>query len=306
MGDEGYALAEKMLEDASIAMQQAEKVRTPKCIVFGAQMREQTRRRVQIEMDIHAAVQANQLLLHYQPKIELATGRIVGFEALVRWRHPTLGMIPPNDFIPFAEESNIILEIGHWTMREAAHQLNAWRAAGLIAADVTMSVNLSTHQLEDPTLIQVIQDVLRNEHAHPSCLTLEITESALIGNIDHASSILNRLRQFGVGLDLDDFGTGYSSLSYLHRLPFHAIKIDRSFIHDLEASPESRVIVQSIIQLGASMNMKVIAEGIETAEQQDRLIQLGCLYGQGFFYSRPLDTKGMELLLNASKLARTA
>jgi diguanylate cyclase (GGDEF)-like protein/PAS domain S-box-containing protein len=306
MGDEGYALPEKMLEDAAIAMHQAEKVRAPKCIIFGTQMREHTRRRVQIETDLHAAVSSDQLLLHYQPKVELSTGRIVGFEALVRWLHPTLGMIPPHDFIPQAEESSVILEIGHWTEREAVHQLMQWRAAGLIADDVTMAVNLSTRQLEDPALIQVIESVLGNEHALPGCLTLEVTESALIGNFDHAREILSRLRRLGVGLDIDDFGTGYSSLSYLHYLPFHAIKIDRSFIHDLEASPESRVIVQAIIQLGESMNMKVIAEGIETAGQQDRLIQLGCLYGQGFFYSRPLDTKGMELFLRASKLGRTA
>jgi diguanylate cyclase (GGDEF)-like protein/PAS domain S-box-containing protein len=306
MGDEGYALPEKMLEDAAIAMHQAEKVRTPKCVIFGTQMREHTRRRVQIEMDIQGAAQNRQLLLHYQPKIELATGRIIGFEALVRWLHPTLGMISPNDFIPHAEESGIILEIGHWIMREALRQLKAWRAARLIASDVTMAVNLSTKQLEDSFLTHEIQSILACENLPPSCLTLEVTESALIGNLEQARVILMSLRQLGVCLDLDDVGTGYSSLSYLHRLPFHSIKIDRSFIHDLEASQESRLVVQTIIQLGESMNMLVIAEGIETAGQQDRLIQLGCLYGQGFFYSQPLDTKGMELRLSASKLPRTA
>jgi diguanylate cyclase (GGDEF)-like protein/PAS domain S-box-containing protein len=306
MGDEGYALPEKMLEDAALAMQQAEKSRTPKCVVFGAQMRELTRRRVQLEMDIHNALLTRQFVLHYQPKVELLSGKIIGFEALIRWLHPTLGLIPPNEFIPYAEESNLIMEIGHWTNREAVHQLMAWYAAGLISADVTMAVNLSTHQLEDPTLIHVIQDILGEEHALPGSLTLEITESALIGNIDYATGILDRLRDFGVSLDLDDFGTGYSSLSYLHRLPFHAIKIDRSFIRELESSPESRAIARSIIQLGGSLNMKVIAEGIETAGQRDCLLQLGCLYGQGYYYSKPQDTKSMEAGLHASKLKAIA
>jgi diguanylate cyclase (GGDEF)-like protein/PAS domain S-box-containing protein len=306
MGDEGYTAAEKMLEDAAIAMHQAEKSRLSKCIIFGARMREQTRRRVQIEIDIHGAVQANQLLLHYQPKVELRTGRIIGFEALIRWLHPTLGLIPPDDFIPCAEESTAILEIGHWTKREAIRQLMHWQAAGLISANLTMAVNLSTRQLEDPVLIQVLQDALAKEHAPPGCLTLEITESTLMGSLDQAREILGRLRDLGICLDLDDFGTGYSSLSYLHRLPFDAIKIDRSFIRDLGDSQESRAIAQSIIGLGSSLNMKVVAEGIETAEQRDRLIQLGCLYGQGYFFSKPLDPKAMEAVLRASNLAITA
>ncbi len=195
MGDEGYALPEKMLEDAAIAMRQAERSRISKCIVFGTAMRESTRRRVQIEMDIHLATQARQLLLHYQPVVELRTGKTIGFEALIRWQHPTLGMISPDDFIPYAEESGVILEIGHWTLREAIHQLMHWRSAGLVAADVTMAVNLSTRQLEDPVLIREIQDALRKENALPKCLALEITESALIGNLGHAREILDRLRQ---------------------------------------------------------------------------------------------------------------
>jgi diguanylate cyclase (GGDEF)-like protein/PAS domain S-box-containing protein len=306
MGDEGYTVVEKMLEDAAIAMHQAEKSHLSKCIVFGSQMREQTRRRVQIEIDIRGAVQAGQLVLHYQPKAELRTGRIIGFEALIRWPHPTLGLVLPDDFIPCAEESNVILEIGHWTMREAIRQLMHWRAAGLISADLTMAVNLSTRQLEDPVLIEVLQDVLAKERAPHGCLTLEITESTLMGNLDYAREILGRLRDLGIGLDLDDFGTGYSSLSYLHRLPFDAIKIDRSFIRDLEDSQESRAIAQSIIGLGQSLNIKVVAEGIETAEQRDRLVQLGCLYGQGYFFSKPLDPKAMKAVLRASNLAITA
>ncbi len=238
--------------------------------------------------------------------MELLTGRIIGFEALVRWLHPTLGMIAPGEFIPYAEESGAILQIGHWTLHEAVHQLMHWQKTGLVTDDVTMSVNLSSKQLEDPILMQAIQKTLIEESALPGCLTLEVTESALIGNIDQARDILGRLRQLGISLDLDDFGTGYSSLSYLHRLPFHAIKIDRSFIRELEGSPESRAIAQSIIRLGESMKMDVIAEGIETAQQRDCLIQLGCLYGQGYLYSKPLDTKDMERMLKASNLAKTA
>jgi len=306
MGDEGYTNPEKMLGDAAVALHQAEKRSKTRCVVFGTEMRAMTRRRVKIETDLQAAVQGRQLVLHYQPKVELRTGRIVGFEALVRWLHPTLGMIPPNDFIPYAEQSGLILDIGHWTLHEAMQQLMTWRKTGLVAASVTMAVNLSTRQLEDPDLVRQIQNTLTEEHALPQYLVLEVTESALIGNIDHAKELLGNLRRFGVSLDLDDFGTGYSSLSYLHRLPFHAIKIDRSFIRELEGSQQSRAIAQSIIQLGKSMNMDVIAEGIETTNQRNRLIKLGCLYGQGYFYSRPLDAKTMERTLIASNLARTA
>jgi diguanylate cyclase (GGDEF)-like protein/PAS domain S-box-containing protein len=291
---------ETILEDADVAMYQAKASGKAKFAIFTEVMREQTKRRLELEADLRQAIQKGQLVLFYQPKVMLATGEVMGFEALARWKHPERGMIPPVDFIPCAEDSGLILEIGRWTMREATHQLDLWRAAGLVAPSVTMSVNLSTRQFEDKTLLAQVRNDLKHANLPPECLTLEITESALIGNDVAAKEILTELRSIGVGLDLDDFGTGFSSLSYLHRFPFHSIKIDQSFVLDLERSQESWAITRSILQLGASLNMTVIAEGVETMGQAAILVKLGCIYGQGYFYSHPAPPREIELMLQSS------
>jgi diguanylate cyclase (GGDEF)-like protein/PAS domain S-box-containing protein len=303
MGDEGYSSPEKILEDADVAMHQAKESGKGNCVVFGAHMRERTRRRVQLERDLRDAVAGNQLTLHYQPKVLLETGTILGFESLVRWIHPTRGTISPGELIPYAEESGLIVEIGHWTLRESIRQLMAWRSAGLTSENLTMSVNLSTRQFEDIHLVREIQNVLSTEGAPATCLSLEVTESALFGNMIRAKEILDSLRHIGVSLDMDDFGTGYSSLSYLHRLPFNSLKIDQSFVRELEQSRESRAIAKSIIHLGESLDMVVIAEGVETVPQRDLLIDMGCLYGQGYLFSKPLAADAMGKLLKKTKLA---
>lgn len=293
MGDEGYLSSSKMLENAEMALHQAKREGAGRCVVFGTDLRNRTRKRIQLDSDLRHAIDANEFVLHYQPKVLLKTGEIIGLEALVRWNHPTYGIVSPADFIPLAEESGLILDIGRWTLVEAIRQLSEWRFSGLFKPDVTMSVNLSAKQFEDPNLLRHIVESLAQNGSSPGCLSLEITESALITNINHARETMNELRKIGVGLDLDDFGTGYSSLSYLHGLPFDSVKIDQSFIRQISDSEESRVIVRSIIQLGESLNLNVIAEGIENAEQAKRLSMLHCHYGQGHFYSRPLPAASM-------------
>jgi diguanylate cyclase (GGDEF)-like protein/PAS domain S-box-containing protein len=299
MGDEGYTNPQRMLEDAIVALNQAKSDGRARCTVFGIQMRERTRRKVQLELDLRGAVEGEQLRLYYQPKVLLSSGELIGFEALVRWIHPVRGLISPDEFIAFAEESGLILEIGRWTLREAIRQLMEWRRAGVITDAVTMAVNLSPRQFEQENLASEIRRLLEEESLPPAYLTLELTESALVGNIVHAKESLTALNEAGIRIDMDDFGTGYSSLSHLHTLPFHGLKIDKSFTQNLEESKESQAIARSIIQLGQSLNMGVIAEGIETEEQRNWLLSFGCLFGQGFFYSRPLQGDVVEEILRS-------
>lgn len=296
-GDASTVNAEGVLEDAGVALGHAKASGVGRVAVFSYEMRERTKGRLRLERDLRLAVPGNQLELWYQPKVLLATGETVGFEALARWMHPERGMISPVEFIPCAEESGLIVEMDRWTMREAVRQLKRWREAGLVGPQITVAVNLSAQQFENDSLVDVVRQTLVDEQLPPSCLTLELTESALVRNSSRAKGMLIQLRQLGVGLDLDDFGTGFSSLSYLHRFPFHTLKIDQSFVRHLHYSQESRAIAQSILQLGVSLNMEVIAEGVETTEQADMLMRLGCLYGQGYLYSRPQPPMEVERLL---------
>jgi diguanylate cyclase (GGDEF)-like protein/PAS domain S-box-containing protein len=303
MGDDSYTLPEKMLEDANLALNQARDGGSGRCAVFGPEMRERTKRRVQLDFDLKEAVKRGELHLHYQPKVLLTSGEIVGFEALIRWEHPLRGWISPAEFIPYAEENGLINEIGEWTLHEGVRQLMKWRKAGLITNAVTVAINLSPKQFENADLVARIRRCLKEESAPESCLTLELTEGVLIGNLAHVVDSLNELSAAGIKIDMDDFGTGYSSLSYLEGLPFHALKIDQSFTRRLEDSTGSLAITRSIIQLGQWLNMDVIAEGIETKQQKDTLIDLGCLYGQGYFFSKPLAPSAMEAMLPIPSLS---
>ena len=294
IADEGSFTANQMMENADVALHTAKACGPCATAVFSPQMRAHTVQRFELEADLRHAVAREQLVLHYQPKVTLRDSRVTGYEALVRWSHPTRGMIPPNDFIPYAEESGLIIEIGDWTLCEALRQIAAWRRSGQCGPEVTMAVNLSTSQFGDPRLLKKVKEALAMHDVPPSCLTLEVTESAMIGNIAHAKETLEQLRALGVGLDLDDFGTGYSSLSYLHQLPFDTLKIDRSFTKNLETCAESRAIARSVMQLGKSLNLAVVAEGIETIEQQRALMAMGCTQGQGYLFSKPLPAASIE------------
>jgi diguanylate cyclase (GGDEF)-like protein/PAS domain S-box-containing protein len=300
----GYANAEDMLQDAEMAMYRAKMAGKATSCFFTLNLREEVRRNMRVESELRQALAENELTLHYQPKVLLKTGEIIGFEALVRWNHPKRGLIGPGEFIPIAESTDLILQIGRWTMFEAIRQTSAWIRAGVVPPDFTVAVNLSTRQFADNHLVKDVVATLLAENLQPSRLEIEVTESALIDNTDSALNTLNELKRLGVGLDLDDFGMGYSSLSYLHRLPFDTLKVDRSFVMGLGADDESSVIARSIIALGAALNMKVLAEGIETADQTTRLIAMGCIYGQGYHFSRPLPPAECERLMEKHARSR--
>ncbi|MGE5148079.1 MAG: EAL domain-containing protein [Candidatus Eiseniibacteriota bacterium] len=240
---------------------------------------------VSIEHELHRAITGNELVLHYQPKIKLTTGRIVGVEALVRWHHPKLGLLPPARFIPVAERAGLILPLTHWVLEEAVRQLAEWRALGV---ETTMAVNVPSEILSDISLPDTIETLLSRTGAPAHALTLEVTEAGAMKDVLTAMDVLTRFRLKGISLAIDDFGTGYSSLIKLHRMPFNELKIDRSFIEDAHADEESRVITETIINMARSLGMDVVAEGVENTDVLDLLIDLGCDTAQGFLLTQPL------------------
>jgi len=240
---------------------------------------------VSIAHELHRAIAGNELVLHYQPKIRLSTGRIIGAEALVRWHHPTLGLLPPGRFIPVAERAGLILPLTQWVLEEAVRQLAEWRRIGL---DTTVAVNMPSEILSDIGLPNTIETLLNRAGVPAGALTLEITEAGAMKDVLTAMDVLTRFRLKGVSLAIDDFGTGYSSLIKLHRMPFNELKIDRSFIEGAHADEESRVITETIINMARSLGMDVVAEGVENTEVLDLLIELGCDAAQGFLLTKPL------------------
>ena len=234
------------------------------------------------------AIDREEFCLRYQPIVSLADGRVMGFEALLRWQHPERGFISPLDFIPVAEETGLIVAIGRWVLTQACQQMRAWQEQQQLPAHFTISINLSSKQFAQPNFIEQMAGSLRDAGLEPNRLKLEITESMVIENIDTTAEMLTQLRALGVELSIDDFGTGYSSLSYLHRFPINTLKIDRSFISQMH-STENAEIVRTIITLARSLEMDVVAEGVETAEQLEQLRALGCDYAQGYIFSRPLE-----------------
>ncbi len=250
--------------------------------------------RVLLEASLHQAIVRDELVLHYQPQIELLTGEVRGMEALLRWRHPEMDLISPTKFIPLAEESGMIIPIGEWVLREAARQMKCWLDAGLVKADALISVNLSARQFDQASLIETIQGVLSETGLDPSALELEITESTMMQTPEATSRRLSRLRELGVKVAIDDFGTGYSSLSYLKALPLTKLKIDQSFVRDIPHDPNNMAIAQAIIGLAQSLSLDVLAEGVETQAQRAFLIQQGCRVAQGYLFARPLSREAFE------------
>ncbi|PSB13297.1 GGDEF domain-containing response regulator, partial [filamentous cyanobacterium CCP2] len=240
-----------------------------------------------------------ELILYYQPIVSLKTGKIVGFEALLRWQHLKRGMIAPNEFIPLAEETGLILPIGEWVLQEACHQLQTWQQAGIVDDAFTISINLSVRQFAQPDLIQQIERVLASTAINPANLKLEITESVIMESTSHIFQTLQRLRERQICLSIDDFGTGYSSLSYLHAFPVDSLKIDRSFVQRLEETSSDMGLIPAITSIANTLNITVVAEGIETAHQLCKLRMLNCNFGQGYFFSQPLPAQpATELLLS--------
>ena len=242
-------------------------------------------------------MEKGQFYLLYQPIVSLDNFKLCGFEALVRWHHPERGLVSPLDFIPIAEETGQIIGIGEWALFEACRKMREWQEKFPEASPFFMSVNLSAKQFNHMMLIAQVDDVLRRTGLNPRQLKLEITEGAVMDNIDAATEMLRQLRDLGVQLAIDDFGTGYSSLSYMHRCPIDALKVDRSFVTRMSTDRESRGIVKTIITLGDELGMDVVAEGVETAEHRAALAGLACEYGQGYFFSRPLEADSAAALL---------
>ncbi|HEX7102203.1 MAG TPA: EAL domain-containing protein [Nitrolancea sp.] len=288
---------DELLRNADVAMYGAKRNGRACFEVFNPEMHASAVQRLEIEQDLRQAIEHHAFRLHYQPKLDIATGEIAEMEALIRWQHPERGIILPGEFIPLAEETGLIVPIGQWVLQEACHQLRRWQIDYPERAPHMVSVNLSTIQLRAPTLIDDIAAVLHETGLDPSCLYLEITESAVMENPELAMGTLSALKTLGVRLAIDDFGTGYSSLSYLKRFPVDLLKIDQTFIVELAGSEENSVIVGVTIRLAHALGMRVVAEGVEAPEQLNRLRELHCDLAQGYHISHPLPASAIEQLI---------
>ncbi|MBS1191317.1 MAG: diguanylate cyclase/phosphodiesterase with sensor [Rhodocyclaceae bacterium] len=281
-----------LLRNADVAMYHVKESGRNGIRLFTAEMNEHLRDWLALEADLRIAVNHGQLLLHYQPQVSAARGRIVGVEALIRWQHPALGLVSPARFIPLAEETGLIVPIGAWVLREACHQAKQWQAAGF--AGLAVAVNVSALQLRGGQLTSQVHAALRDSGLDPACLELEITESMLMADPEASIAVLNQLKTLGIAIALDDFGTGYSSLAYLKQLPIDTLKIDRAFVRDLPGDGDSQAIVATIIAMARNLKMRVVAEGVETDEQHQHLCGQGCHDLQGYLFARPMD--GNELM----------
>ncbi len=289
--------AEDMIRDADIAMYCAKDTGRAQYRIFDDSMHERASRKLRLETDMRAAIERGEFCLHYQPIVNIESGGLTGFEALMRWQHPKRGMVSPMEFIPLAEENGLILELGKWAVWESCRQLREWQESDPAAASLQVSVNLSSKEFRQPDLAEVVAMALRSTGLTSDSLKLEITESHIMENSERALVVINNIRRSGIEFSLDDFGTGYSSLSYLHRLPFSYLKVDRSFVGAMNESAENYEIVHTIIKLARSLKMKVVAEGIETLEQFECLRQMECDFGQGYWISKPLDADKARLLI---------
>jgi diguanylate cyclase (GGDEF)-like protein/PAS domain S-box-containing protein len=289
--------AETLLRDADIAMYQAKSRAKAGYVVFDEAMHTSAMLRMKLEADLRQAAIRREFELRFQPIVSLQTGRIACFEALLRWNNPERGMVGPDEFIPVAEETRLILPLGLWVLRAAAEQLRHWQASYWMNPPLTMSVNLSPRQFFQSDLVYQIERILMETGLDARCLRLEITESAIMEDVETALTALSRLKSLGIRLAIDDFGKGYSSLSYLHQFPCNVLKIDRSFISRMGANGENTQIARTIIALAQGLELEVVAEGIETEHQLAHLRNLGCQYGQGYLFSHPLTSEAAEELL---------
>lgn len=292
-----YVTASDLMRDADIALYRAKAIGRGKYQVFDIEMRDQAMKRMTLERDLRVAIAQQEFIPYYQPIVDLALNRLIGFEALIRWQHPTRGFISPADFIPVAEETGLIMPISQWMLRAACQQVATWQQQFPDMDDLKVSVNLSGKDLFQSTLVETVQAILQETQLPATCLTLEITESLLIENIDATIQLLHQLRSVGVRISIDDFGTGYSSLSYLYNLPANYLKIDQSFVSHMQAGDKNYKIVQAVVSLSDQLEIAAIAEGIETKQQLEWLKQLGCEQGQGYLISRPLSSQAVEEVL---------
>lgn len=290
---------EELIKHADIAMYRAKEIGRNNFQFYTPAMNERALERLHIEGDLRNALEREEFTLHYQPQVDLRTGEIVGVEALIRWQHPELGMVPPVRFIGLAEENGLIVPIGAWVIRAACLQNKEWQMAGL--GHLRMAVNLSARQFAQEDLVESIATSLREAGLAPEYLEIELTESLVMADVDRAIGILRELKALGVQLSIDDFGTGYSSLSYLKRFPIDVLKIDRSFVNDITIDPDDAAIVASIVSLAHSLRLQVIAEGVETEAQLNYLREHDCDQIQGYFFSRPVTAAALTTMLEEGK-----
>ena len=298
--DDIHNTAEDVLRDADTALHIAKTQGRSRYVFFDEQMRKKAISQMRLEKDLHRAVERNELYLVYQPIIALADKKIVGFEALIRWNHPQIGFVSPLDFISIAEENGTIVKIGNFVLDEACRQLRIWQNAFVDDLPLTVSVNVSAKQLLKKQLLTEVLEIFEKYQIAPNQIKLEITESVVVENSEAVISILKQFRAMGIKLSMDDFGTGYSSLSYLHKLPINTLKIDRSFVSQMTDETESAEIVKTIVLLAKNLQLDIVAEGIETAEQHEILRDLGCEFGQGYHFSKPLNVEDATDFINDS------
>ena len=287
--------AETLMKKADFAMYHAKETGRDSCQFFKSEMNVQAIERQSLEGSLRHAIERQELLLYYQPKINLATGGMTGVEALIRWHHPQRGLVPPGQFIAIAEECGLIVPIGRWVLSEACRQARAWQVAGL--PPMCVAINISSVELRAPGFASGVRAILRETGLEPRYLELELTETFLMQDSRSTAEVLKELKEIGVLLALDDFGTGYSSLSYLKRFPIDAVKIDQSFVRDLTTDPDDAGIVTAVIAMGRSLHMRVVAEGVETREQLEILQEHCCPQGQGYYFSRPVPAVEFRQLL---------
>ncbi|WP_374371878.1 putative bifunctional diguanylate cyclase/phosphodiesterase [Dongia sp.] len=295
--------AEDIIRDATAALNKARAEGGGQEVVFDPDMQRRARDRLRIEAELHLALRRQELLLLYQPIVDLKTGQIAGFEGLVRWQHPQRGMISPMDFIPIAEETGLIIPMGTWVVQEACRQARVWLDQG-VNPNLFISVNVSSRQLDGPALPEIVRQSLRENRIGPSHLKLEITESAVMRDFEVTLKLLGRLKEIGVGLSLDDFGTGYSSLSLLRRLPIDTLKVDKSFVSAMRGDESGVKMVEAILQLARLFGLKVVAEGIEQAEEEGLLKERACDFGQGWHYGKPLPQETCLQLMRDQQAAQ--
>jgi diguanylate cyclase (GGDEF)-like protein/PAS domain S-box-containing protein len=291
---------ETLYRNADAAMYHAKDEGRNNFQFYSAEMNSQSLKRLTLETALRRALERDEFRLYYQPQIDVKTGRIIGAEALIRWQHPELGLVPPLEFIPLAEETGLIVPIGEWVLRTACTQARAWQDAGLVLSRV--AVNLSARQFRQPLLLDMITAALRQTGLAPERLEIELTESLVMQNVNRTIEVLQGLKRMGVSVAVDDFGTGYSSLSYLQRLPIDAIKIDRSFIEHIPGNPDDAAIATAIIALAKSLELTVVAEGVETQEQLNFLRHHDCDTAQGYYFARPLPAEEFVRFLRQSPL----
>lgn len=299
LGSPAYQHPEDILRDADTAMYRAKTLGKARFVVFNANMRASVMARLELETDLRRALDRQEFRNFYQPIVNLETGEIIGFEALLRWEHPTRGLLAPKEFIPIAEETGLIRELGWWNLCQACADISDWNTNLRPDRSLTISVNLSIKQFMQPNLVENIRNLLEKLNVSPETLKLEITESTVMEDPTAAIEMLQQLKALGIHLAIDDFGTGYSSLSYLHRFPLDTLKIDRSFISGPESGVNGMEIARTILPLARNLSLDVVAEGVETAEQVAELKRLKCKYAQGFYFSKPVGRQEVESLLAA-------